>query len=108
MRTITRKSQNANRDFLTILFLTLAGASILFLAMHSYAHADVSVEELIKLLKQRYENLDTLKAHFTQSYQSKRFSDRISEKGLVYFRKGGLMKWDYLEPEPKTFISDGR
>jgi outer membrane lipoprotein carrier protein len=58
-------------------------------------------------LQQKYNTLDTLKANFTQSYSSKRFSDRMVEKGIVYFRKGGLMKWDYLTPEHKIFMSDG-
>jgi outer membrane lipoprotein carrier protein len=29
------------------------------------------------------------------------------EKGIVYFRKGGLMRWEYKQPEDKVFISDG-
>jgi len=73
------------------------------------AHAaDAPLQKLMELLQHRYENLESMKAHFTQSYQSKRFSDRMSEKGVVYFRKGGLMKWDYQVPEKKLFVSDGR
>ncbi len=33
--------------------------------------------------------------------------DRLVEKGIVYFHKGGLMKWQYSEPERKVFLSDG-
>ena len=80
---------------------------LLLLLLTSSSYADASLQQLMNQMQQRYENLETLKAHFIQSYQSKRFSDRISEKGVVYFRKGGLMKWEYQEPEPKIFISDG-
>src|SRR5262245_13339153 len=70
-------------------------------------HADARLDELVTRMQKRYETLEALKADFTQNYQSKRFSDRLVEKGTVYFRKGGLMKWEYREPEKKIFLSDG-
>jgi outer membrane lipoprotein carrier protein len=52
--------------------------------------------------------MESLKANFSQSYQSKRFSGGgMAEKGVVYLKKGGLMKWEYREPEKKIFVSDG-
>ena len=71
------------------------------------ALGDASLNTLMEKLQQKYNTLDTLKANFTQSYSSKRFSDRMVERGTVYFRKGGLMKWDYQTPERKMFMSDG-
>lgn len=70
--------------------------------------ADTRLDALMAKLQNRYEKLDTMKAGFTQSYQSKRFSDRMTESGVVYLRKGGLMKWEYTEPEKKVFVADGR
>jgi outer membrane lipoprotein carrier protein len=69
--------------------------------------ADARLDELVQKMQKKYEGLQTLKAGFTQTYQSKRFSDRIVESGVVYFRKGGLMKWEYQKPEQKLFLSDG-
>jgi outer membrane lipoprotein carrier protein len=70
-------------------------------------HADAPLDSLMQKLQQKYANLNTMKASFTQSYQSKRFSEKLQEGGMVYFKKGGLMKWDYTTPEKKLFVSDG-
>lgn len=78
---------------------------ILFLGMT--LHANPALDQLVSKLQSKYVSLEGLKASFTQSYQSKRFSDKITEKGVVYFRKGGLMRWEYQEPEKKIFVCDG-
>jgi outer membrane lipoprotein carrier protein len=81
---------------------------VLFLLFASTAGADGALDSLVQKMQNKYENLGTLKANFTQSYASKRFSDRIVEEGIVYLRKGGYMKWEYQKPERKLFLSDGR
>ncbi len=80
---------------------------LFFLIIIAPVGADTKLQELVAKLQNKYQALESLKADFTQTYQSKRFSDRIVEKGVVYFRKGGLMKWEYTEPERKMFLSDG-
>ncbi len=80
---------------------------ILILFMAATLHANPALDQLVSKLQSKYVSLDGLKASFTQSYQSKRFSDKITEKGTVYFRKGGLMRWEYQEPEKKIFVCDG-
>jgi len=81
---------------------------LLLIMFFSTAHADSVLNQLMEKLQKKYENLGTLKATFTQSYSSRRFSDRIQENGVVYLRKGGYMKWEYQKPEEKIFLSDGR
>jgi outer membrane lipoprotein carrier protein len=72
------------------------------------SRAATPVETLVAKLQEKYHSMDALKADFVQTYQSKRFSgSQMSEKGVVYLKKGGLMKWEYREPEKKYFISDG-
>jgi outer membrane lipoprotein carrier protein len=67
-----------------------------------------SVTDVVNQLQSKYQNMNTLQASFSQSYQSKRFSGGgITESGVVYLRKGGLMKWEYRIPEKKIFVSDG-
>ena len=74
----------------------------------SSASNEISVAEAVQQLQSKYQNMQTLQANFSQSYQSKRFSGGgITESGVVYLRKGGLMKWEYQTPEKKIFISDG-
>jgi outer membrane lipoprotein carrier protein len=79
----------------------------LLLSFSRFVSADSSLPQLMQKLQSKYDSLESLKANFTQSYTSKRFSEKMTEKGIVYFRKGGLMKWEYKTPEPKIFLSDG-
>jgi outer membrane lipoprotein carrier protein len=79
---------------------------LLLLLLPSFSAADATPDALVGKLQNCYRSLDTMKAGFTQSYRSKRFSDAITEKGTVYFKKGGLMKWEYEQPAKKVFVSD--
>lgn len=79
----------------------------LFLLLSAPSWADVSPQDLAQKLQQKYQALQGLKASFTQSYRSKRFSETLTESGTVYFKKGGQMKWEYEKPEQKLFVSDG-
>ncbi len=79
---------------------------VLSILLSSQVHA-AGVDDVLSKLQEKYKNMDTLQASFTQSYQSKRFSEGLTEKGVVYLGKGGRMKWDYQKPERKIFLSDG-
>lgn len=69
---------------------------------------EANVQDLVARMQKKYHNMESFKANFTQSYQSKRFSSGgMTEKGVVYLKKGGFMRWEYRDPEKKTFISDG-
>jgi outer membrane lipoprotein carrier protein len=84
--------------------LLIAGCVLLPL----FAHADASLSNAVDKLQKKYQNMESFQAGFTQSYQSKRFSGSTqTETGVVYLRKGGLMRWEYQKPEKKIFISDG-
>lgn len=79
---------------------------LLFFAIPLFG-VDARLDSLMQKLQKKYETLEGLKASFSQSYVSKRFSDQLKESGVVYFQKGGKMKWEYRDPEPKVFVSDG-
>jgi outer membrane lipoprotein carrier protein len=53
-----------------------------------------------------YHAVRTIRANFTQTYVSEG-KTRI-ESGVVYFARGGLMRWDYEQPQSKLFLSDGK
>jgi outer membrane lipoprotein carrier protein len=73
-----------------------------------FATADASLDSVVDKLQKKYQNMESFQANFTQSYQSQRFSGSTqTESGVVYLRKGGLMKWEYQKPERKIFVSDG-
>ena len=56
--------------------MKLTGIAILIMA--ATVHADHALDQLVSKLQSKYVFLDGLKASFTQSYQCRRFSDKIT------------------------------
>src|SRR3990172_3850577 len=46
-------------------------------------------------------------AEFTHTYVGGILRKRITEQGRLQVKKPGRMRWEYTQPEPKTFVSDG-
>ncbi|MGC9994128.1 MAG: outer membrane lipoprotein carrier protein LolA [Terriglobia bacterium] len=68
--------------------------------------ADVSLEDFVRQFEASYHAVKTIRADFTQTYVTEGRSQ--TESGVVYFARGGLMRWDYQQPQPKLFLSDGK
>src|SRR5205814_2103177 len=74
------------------------------LALHAFAAN--SVHEIAKRVDQRYNDLQSFRADFTESYRGNGI-DR-SESGTLYLKRPGKMRWEYADPRPKLFLSDGK
>ena len=61
---------------------------------------------LLRGVEEKYNHLKTLRLHFRQIYQQDRRVLR-EEGGTLYLRKPGQMRWEYENPEPKLFLTDG-
>lgn len=92
---------------LSLLSVCLLSICVLAQGATAAAPAPLAPGQLLDRLQKKYDSLQSFRANFTQTYQSKRFSEKIVEKGVVYFQKGGKMRWDYQLPEKKLFVSDG-
>ncbi|MDP8989284.1 MAG: outer membrane lipoprotein carrier protein LolA [Acidobacteriota bacterium] len=57
-------------------------------------------------IEERYNRTQTLQLSFTESYQQGART-RV-EKGELYLRKPGRMRWQYTAPAGKLFVSDGK
>lgn len=64
-----------------------------------------SLKQWIHGLETSYKQVQTLQANFTQKYRAGGGRSR-TEIGIVYFARGGRMRWEYQEPEEKTFIAN--
>jgi outer membrane lipoprotein carrier protein len=67
-----------------------------------------TADEIVDRIQQKYENLNNFSAQFTQIMVSKAFSRQEIEKGIVYLKRPGKMRWEYKEPEKKLMVSDGK
>jgi outer membrane lipoprotein carrier protein len=66
-----------------------------------------AAEYLAGRIEERQAASRDLVARFVQTYTSG-VGRKLVERGLVKVKRPGLMRWEYEEPERKTFVSDGR
>jgi len=108
----------AQRDYhrlecLIVLFLMLGGVGLVNPALCNLpakgAIGPASpnlLQEFVRQFESSYHAVRTIRADFTQTYVSG--GRTRTESGVVYFARGGLMRWDYRQPQPKLFLSDGK
>jgi outer membrane lipoprotein carrier protein len=65
-------------------------------------------EELARRLEQHHRAASDLTARFVQTYRSGLIGREVVERGVVSIKQPGRMRWEYREPEKKTFVSDGK
>jgi outer membrane lipoprotein carrier protein len=81
--------------------------SILFFIFSSISFG-ITKSEIIEKIQEFHKNTQDIKADFTQESFIKSINNTSILKGDVYFKKGGMMLWDYQKPDPKKIISDGK
>ena len=78
-----------------------------FLVLVSYTLlAQTDVHSLAAKVDQRYDHLHSLEARFTETYAGAGMSR--TESGTLLLKKPGRMRWEYDQPRPKLFLSDGQ
>lgn len=63
---------------------------------------------LLRRVEQRHARTNDLVARFSQSYRSGMLGRELTERGTLSIKRPGRMRWEYKDPEPKLFVSDGR
>jgi outer membrane lipoprotein carrier protein len=63
---------------------------------------------LLRRVQERHAATADLVARFSQSYRSGLLGREVVERGIVSVKRPGRMRWEYKDPEPKLFVSDGR
>jgi outer membrane lipoprotein carrier protein len=54
-----------------------------------------------------YERCADLTANFRQTYVGQALHQTLKSEGRMAFKKPGMIRFDYLQPEPKTFVVKG-
>jgi outer membrane lipoprotein carrier protein len=80
----------------TLVFAVSAAAQ---LAVQTDVHA------IADKVDQRYNHLQTLEAQFSETYSGAGMTR--TESGTLTLKKPGRMRWDYDQPRPKMFLTDG-
>lgn len=84
----------------------LAFAGLLPLCISAQKTPDAAVHEVAQLVDGHYNELHSLKAGFTESYQGMGMTR--AESGTLLLLKPGRMRWDYTTPAGKMFLLDGK
>jgi outer membrane lipoprotein carrier protein len=82
-------------------------AAVLFLATNLFAQQNLPSEhELAQRVDHHYDQLQSLKAGFSESYAGLGMTK--TESGALFLRKPGRMMWRYSSPQGKIFLLDGK
>src|SRR5438094_8594713 len=73
---------------------------------HAQATDTTDVHEVARRVDERYNHLTSLRADFQELYQGAGM-ERM-ESGTLWLKRPGKMRWEYLDPRRKIFISDGK
>jgi len=69
--------------------------------------ADLTAPELAAALQKKIEGIRDFSTDFTHAYQGGVLKKQITERGHLFVKKPGKMRWEYTDPEKKSFVSDG-
>lgn len=88
---------------------SLALLTLLIFAVPAAAQpATVSLDDVVRDVESAYGRMTDLKAEFTQTAFNKSLNQTIPASGTVYLKKGGKLRWEYVEPTPQVVVSDGK
>ena len=79
---------------LSFVFLTTANA------------AEIDVSKTLKGVENHYNTAQSLVVNFAETYTAR--GHKRTEKGILYLRKPGKMRWQYTDPAGKLVVSDGK
>ena len=71
------------------------------------AAAAQELDQVVAGIEATYGKINDLRAEFTQVAHNRSLGQDIKAQGVVYFKKGGKMRWEYTSPSPQQIVSDG-
>jgi len=70
--------------------------------------APVGAADVARRVEERQRGVRDMQARFVQTYRSGVLGREVVERGTVSIKSPGRMRWEYRDPEAKTFVSDGK
>src|SRR2546430_15728614 len=69
--------------------------------------SDAGAQELAQALQNKYDGLRDFSADFVHAYRGGVLKKEVTERGHLIVKRPGKMRWQYIAPEEKLFVSDG-
>ena len=88
----------------------LCGLGVLALGAPTAAEdgAPLDPAVVVGLVQSFYDQTKTLQAEFEQTRYTRLYDRYDRARRKVVFKKPGMMRWDYAEPNGQVFVSDGK
>jgi outer membrane lipoprotein carrier protein len=83
------------------------GLAVMALLLTAPARAETA-SELVAKIQRYYDSTKDLHAKFEQTLESGIGGSAKHASGDVYLKKPGKMRWDYVKPEKKLMVADGK
>src|SRR5262245_54372334 len=83
-------------------------ALVLLIAVPTIPASAQSLDDVVREIEAVYGRMTDLRADFTQTAFNKSLNQTIPARGTVYLKKGGKLRWEYVEPTPQEIVSDGK
>ncbi len=80
--------------------------ALLAATLASAQKPSVSAKDMAARVDRHYNQLNSLKAGFSETYEG--MGIRRTESGTLLLKKPGRMRWDYSAPAGKIFLLDGK
>jgi outer membrane lipoprotein carrier protein len=81
---------------------------VLLIAAPTIPASAQSLDDVVREIEAVYGRMTDLRADFTQTAFNKSLNQTIPARGTVYLKKGGKLRWEYVEPTPQEIVSDGK
>ncbi len=91
-----------------IVLATVLGVSAGTASLALGAGARPPVGEVVAKMQGFYNRTKDLKGKFKQVYTDTLYNRERTQYGYLYVKKPGMMRWNYVSPEKKSFIADGK
>jgi outer membrane lipoprotein-sorting protein len=77
-------------------------------ALTPLAQGEPTPTDLVEKVQQRYDQTQSLKAHFSQETRSQAARLGTSARGTLYLRRPKAMRWNYVEPRQWFLVIDDK
>jgi outer membrane lipoprotein carrier protein len=84
----------------------LRSAICILLLCASVTFAQQDAKSIARKVDEHYNSLRTVRMNFSEALASAGIQK--NESGVLLLKKTGRMRWDYQDPQPKLFVSDGK
>src|ERR1051326_5292608 len=76
-------------------------------AVATIAASEQNATELAQAVQKKYDAIRDFSADFVHAYEGGVLKKTVTERGRLFIKKPGKMRWEYTAPEEKLFVSDG-